>query len=78
MPFDFKVLTEFEVGQAMAAIEGVARLDKPIAEVGCRIGSADDIERDPRLGIVPKPQMLPRRPSPREYSIHFARRFNAR
>jgi hypothetical protein len=42
MPFDFKVLTEFEVGQAMAAIEGVARLDKPIAEVGCRIASADD------------------------------------
>ena len=41
-----KVLTEFEIGQAMAAIEGVARLAKPIAEVGCRIVELKELEED--------------------------------
>lgn len=40
------VLTEFEIGQAMAAIEGVSRLEKPLAEVGTRTAAEADIESD--------------------------------
>jgi len=40
------ILTEYEIGQAMAAIEGVARLEKPLAEVGTRMATEEDLERD--------------------------------
>jgi hypothetical protein len=40
------ILTEFEIGQAMAAIEGVSRLEKPLAEVGTRTASEQDLEQD--------------------------------
>lgn len=40
------ILTEFEIGQAMAAIEGIARLEKPLAEIGTRIADEDDLRRD--------------------------------
>ncbi len=45
-PWTPLILTEFEIGQAMAAIEGVARLDKPLAEVGTRVALEADVERD--------------------------------
>jgi hypothetical protein len=41
-----KILSEFEIGQAMVAIETVARVGKPLAEVGCRVGSEGDLEAD--------------------------------
>jgi hypothetical protein len=40
------ILTEFEIGQAMAAIEAVARMGKPLAEVGSRVGNANDLKHD--------------------------------
>lgn len=40
------ILSDFEIGQAMAAIEGVARLEKPLAEVGTRVASERDVELD--------------------------------
>jgi hypothetical protein len=41
-----RILTEFEIGQAVTAIETVARLGKPLAEIGCRQGNPADIEHD--------------------------------
>lgn len=46
MPWAPRILSEFEIGQAMAAIESVARSGKPLAEVGCRAGNLADIEHD--------------------------------
>lgn len=43
-----KALTEFEIGQAMAGIEGIERLGKPLSEVGCRAADPADIEHDLR------------------------------
>jgi hypothetical protein len=46
-----KVLSEFEIGQAMAAIEGVDRLGKPMAEVGLRLVDPADLDHDLRWCI---------------------------
>jgi hypothetical protein len=43
-----QVLSEYEVGRVMAAIETIARLSKPIAEVGCRKISMAALESDLR------------------------------
>ena len=51
-----KILSEFELGLAAAAIEEVARLDKPLAEVGCRDGNRDDIEHDLKQCLNGRPQ----------------------
>jgi hypothetical protein len=47
-----KVLSEFEIGQASAAIEAVGRQGKPIAEVGCRAAAREDIEHDLRANLA--------------------------
>lgn len=41
-----KLLSEYEVGRAVSAIEEIARRDKPIAEVGCLDGVRADLEAD--------------------------------
>ena len=41
-----RVLSEYEVGRCVSAIEAIARTDKPIAEVGSRTARADDLEAD--------------------------------
>jgi hypothetical protein len=41
-----KILSEFEIGQAVAAIESIARSDRPLAEVGCRLADPADLEHD--------------------------------
>lgn len=40
------VLSEYEVGRAVAAIEAVSRSDKPLAEVGCRDAPDGDLKSD--------------------------------
>ena len=47
-----RILTEYELGQASVAIESVARLGKPIAEVGSRAGRREDIEHDLRACLA--------------------------
>lgn len=41
-----RVLSEYEIGKAIASIEAVLRADKPIAEVGCRQAEIADLESD--------------------------------
>lgn len=41
-----KVLSEYEVGRCLSAVEAIARTDKPIAEVGCRDAKLADLESD--------------------------------
>ena len=41
-----RILSEYEIGRSISAIEAVLRTDKPIAEVGCRQGTLSDLEAD--------------------------------
>jgi hypothetical protein len=41
-----KVLTDYEVGRSVSAIETIARSDKPVAEVGCQQVILADLEDD--------------------------------
>ncbi len=41
-----KVLSEYEVGRCVSAIEAVARMDKPIAEVGSQRVNRAELEAD--------------------------------
>ena len=43
-----KVLSEYEIGRALAAIETVSLLEKPIAELGCRAANLSVLEDDLR------------------------------
>lgn len=41
-----RVLSEYEIGHGVSAIEAVLRSDKPLAEVGCRRANLADLEAD--------------------------------
>jgi hypothetical protein len=45
-PWTPKVLSEYEIGRCMSAIDAVAMLGKPIAEVMTRLGPLADLESD--------------------------------
>ena len=52
-----RVLSEYEIGRSISAIEAVLRTDKPIAEVGCRQTAVVDLEADLQrcLDLVRRP-----------------------
>lgn len=39
-------LSDYEAGRAVAAIEAIARQQKPITEVGCRVADREQLEAD--------------------------------
>jgi hypothetical protein len=47
-----KILSEFEIGQVMTAIETVGRIGKPLAHVGSRIGAEPDLRADLEACLV--------------------------